>query len=204
MDKKILIIGAGAVALVGVLAIKHAKSNAQQAAQQSTPVSADTGFIASMAPVSGGISSGGDYSTAQTMQPTQAGNSGTTSTGGGFDIMSLLGGLLTTQTQGNQASVTANEHNNDSAVLATIVSSNGTASVSHSTNGTTIINTPNGDPYDNIIASVYKQQLGRDPDSGGLAYFKSAMMNTGASVLDVTKAIQSSPEYLKNHPVATK
>jgi len=198
LDKKILIGGGiAAAAVIGLLMLKHAKAKAQEAAQQSTPVSADMGFISSMPPVSGGMITG-DLQQYQNPAPAQADNSGSTSSGGGFDLTALLGGLLTSQTQSNQAQVTANEHNNDSAVLATIISSNGSASVTHSVNGTTITNTAT-DPFDSMVSKIYQEQLHRAPDTGGLTYWKNAMENQGLSVLDVTKFIQSSDEYKKAH-----
>lgn len=193
MDKKYLYIGGGvaAVLVVGVIAVKHAKANTQESAQQSTPVYADMGFMSSLAPSSGGISSGSS--------DTSSGG-GNSSGGSGFDIGTFLGAMLTSQKETQTQATQTSGGNTDAAILAAIVGGNGSATVSHSSTGTTIVNQPSGDLYDQALADLYKKEFNRAPDAGGMAFWKNAMMNQGVSIVDVTKQFEQSDEYKKTHP----
>lgn len=192
MDKKVLIIGGGAAAalIVGVLVMKRANANAQESAQQSTPVYADMGFMSSLAPSSGGVSSAA----------VESGSNASSGGSGGFDISTVLGALITSQTQTQTHATNTSGGNTDAAILAAIVGSNGSATVSHSTSGTTIVNQPSGDLYDQALTDLYKKEFNRAPDPGGMAFWKNAMMNQGVSIVHIQDEFEHSPEYKKLHP----
>lgn len=193
MDKKVLIIGGGAAAalIVGVLVVKRAQANAQESAQQSTPVYADMGFMSALAPSSGGMSSA-----VTTSGP--ASDSG--GSGGGFDISTVLSALITSQAQTQTHATNTSGGNTDAAILAAIVGNNGSATVSHSTAGTTITNQPSGDLYDQALTELYKKEFNRAPDAGGMAFWKNAMMNQGVSIVHIQDEFEHSDEYKKLHP----
>jgi hypothetical protein len=193
MDKKVLIIGGGAAAalIVGVLVMKRANANAQESAQQSTPVYADMGFMSSLAPSSGGVSSAVVDS---------GSNGGSGGSSGGFDISTVLGALITSQKDTQTHETTTSGGNTDAAILAAIVGSNGSATVSHSTSGTTIVNQPSGDLYDQALTDLYKKEFNRAPDPGGMAFWKNAMMNQGVSIVHIQDEFEHSTEYKKLHP----
>lgn len=201
MDKKILIGGAVVIGVAGVLfvvaKVRAAKAAAaSDGAAQTTPQSMnDTGYFSSLSPTSGGASSAGYVASS----PADPGNSGSTDTGGGFDIGTLLTGLFTSQTTQNHDAVTLNAQNYDSAVLASVVGKNGSATVTHNATGSTV-QTASTDPYDAIISDLYQKNLGRAADSGGLTFYKNQMQNAGASATQVTGWIQQSDEYKKLHP----
>lgn len=195
MEKKTLLIGGGVAAalVVGVLVMKRANANAQESAQQSTPVYADMGFMSALAPSSGGISSGSVDTTS---------GSGSGGGSGGFDISTVLGALITSQGKTQSEATQVSGGNTDAAILAAIVGGNGSATVSHSSTGTTITNQPGGDLYDQTLTQLYKQEFNRAPDASGMAFWKDAMMNRGYSISEVKADFEKSPEYKKLHPEA--
>lgn len=196
MEHKTLYIGGGIAAalLIGFVIVKKSHANAQDTAQQSTPVYADAGFMSSLAPSSGGISSPSDTSSSGS-----AANSG-----GGFDISTLLGTLITSQGKTASESTQASSGNMDAAILSTISPRNGSATVSHSASGTTVSVAPAGDLYDQALTELYQKEFNRAPDAGGMSFWKNAMMNQGVSIVHVQDEFEHSPEYVKLHPELAK
>lgn len=197
MDKRILIGGGIAAAvLVGFVVVKS-RSNSAQAAQEAEAsmvpeLMPDTGYFSSMSPISGG--NAGMSSDPGIGGLSVAGNSGSGDSGGGFDLAAVLSGMFSSQAEVNKLGVITNGHNYDSAVLASIVGTDGVATVSHSSTGTTISNTPNADSYTKIINDIYQTQLKRAPDTGGLAFYKNALMNGNVSISGIVNDIKGSAE----------
>lgn len=205
MDKKILIGGGVAAVAVVVVIVMRSRSSAKRAQEaedsmmpETTP---DTGYFSNMSPISGGMSSDGQYSAGGggASGISDPANSGSSGTGGGFDLAAILSGMFSSQAEVNKMSVIAGEHNYDSSVLASIVGSDGQATVSHSATGTVVTNTPNADAYTKIINDMYQQQLKRAPDVGGLAFWKNSLINGNVSIATIQKEFQTSPEYIASH-----
>jgi hypothetical protein len=203
MDKKIMIGGGvAALALVVVFVVKG-RSSAQAAndaeANAMPNTTPDTGYFSSMAPISGGNMSSdpgvGGIAMGGGGMVEDEGNSGSTESGGGFDFASVLRGMFSSQAEVNKMGVIQNGHNYDSAVLASFIGENSTASVTHTSTGTTISNNTNADSYTQIINDVYKSQLNRAPDAGGLAFWRNSLMNSNVSVSKMVADIQSQSEY---------
>lgn len=223
MDKKILIGGGVVVVLiVGFVVIKmrNAPNDEEQA---SGVMQMDTGYLSALAPSSGGMTSG-NYGSGGGQMPIDAGslgsldgglssgsagnagNGGATDFAGGFDIMSLFSSMfkgqqandtlaITTSADVNRYSIATGGYNFDSAVLAGIVGTDGTATVKHENGNTVVTNTPGADPYQQIINNLYQTNLKRDPDLAGSVYWKNALMNNSISITGINQWMRESAEY---------
>lgn len=200
MDRKILIGGGiAAVFLIGVV-VYRAKN--KKVAQESADVSVSsfpsttsvTGGFSGLAPISGGSTS---YDTSS---PSVAANSGSTNTGGGFDISSFLGTFLAGNQANAAASIKAGQATSDSAILAAVLQNNSGVSVTHSDTGTTVTKNQSPDPIDQIITNGYQTILGRAPDAGGAAWYKSVFQkydNYGPGLF--YQSLKESDEYKQLH-----
>lgn len=199
MEHKVLIIGGGlaAVLLCGVVVIR-AKAKANAASDNSAPVSStpDMGYYSSgITPGAVGYASDASSSAST---PSVSSNSGTTDTGGGFDISNLLTAIAAGTTKNNASQIVSNEHTSDSAILAGMsISPNGSVSVSHSDTGTTI---QSNDRNVTMLDSLYKQYLGRPGDDVGLAYYSSLMKSGKADANVIIDDLKNSNEYKASHP----
>lgn len=199
MDRKILLIGGcvAAVSVIGYIIVK-AKSNAAAAAQDSSNSQpADAGFFTGLSPISGGMSSadsglgGGGI--------TDPANSGSSDTGGGFDIASLLSGLFAAQASTSSLQIRTGANVSESAILAGIDLGQfgGTAAVDHTSNGT-ILTVNKGDPVNQLLSDIYQRDLGRAPDLAGLTFWKNQFLNKGESLSSIENSIKSSTEAQSN------
>jgi hypothetical protein len=204
MEHKVLIIGGGiaAVFVVGFVAVK-ARANAQAA--QASDNSGD--ISASMGPYfSGTIPSSVGYSSSDNVTPSNAGNSGSTATGGGFDISSLLTAIADNQVKSSAQQIQAGEHTADSAVLAGINlgATGGTATVTHNSNGTTVNVSKNGSAYDQILNAAYAEAFNRAPDEAGATFWKNNLLNNpNFSISQLTSELHNSQEYKNLHPATS-
>lgn len=206
MDKKYLIAGGIGTVVIGIfifLKMRGGAKKSQESSDAGTTGVADTSYYGGMSPVSGGYSSM-DMSGAN---PAVSGNSGTTETGGGFDISALFTGLKETLKSNSQASVIANQHINDSSILASMLGKNSNVSITHTDTGTTITQAPpvqTKDAYDTIIDQQYQMYLGRDADPSGRAAYRNAMINDpNFSVAKAKDNFLNSEEYHNLHPTVT-
>lgn len=197
-----MIIGGGIAAVfVGGLYL-HMRKNASQ---QST-ATVQQSSIPTASPISAQPDLGAYYSgtipSAVGSSPTNSANSGSTNTGGGFDISSLLGTLATGTVANNTSQIIANQHTADSAILAQMpVAPGGSVSVSHTDSGTIVSSTKAVDPNEAGLMGIYQSVLGRAADAGGLAYYESAMShNPGVSLNDIATDMKNSAEYKAAHP----
>jgi hypothetical protein len=202
MDTKILIGGGVAAVFVGFLVIK--KINSSDSVDESNArVMPDTGFFSGMAPISGGISSGGSGGNGGYLTPTVEGNSGTTDVGGGFDIMAIMGNMFAKQQETAQMDIRYGAQNFDSSIVGQIIGANGSATITHTANGTTITNSDGGSPFDGVINSIYKNELGRNADEFGSTYWKNQLLNNYQSISAITDNIRTSDEYKKLRGITT-
>lgn len=193
MDTKILIGGGVAAVFVGFVVIRKMSAGNQE--QQSEPqVLPDTGYFSGLAPTSGGTSSGGggyDYA------PSDSSNSGSSDLGGGFDISSLMGMMFKSQAETAQMGIRYDAQNFDSSIVGQVIGVNGTATITHTANGTTITNSDGGSPFDGVINSIYKNELGRTADEAGATYWKNQLLNNYQSIGAISDNIRTSDEYKK-------
>ena len=201
MDTKILIGGGVAAVFVGFMVIRQMGSSDSNEDESNARVMPDTGFFSGMAPISGGVTSSGG--SGGYLTPTVEGNSGSTDVGGGFDIMAIMGNMFAKQQETAQMDIRYGAQNFDSSVVGQIIGANGTATITHTAQGTTITNWDGGSPVDQIIAKVYKEELGRAPDEYGAAFFKNSMLNAGVSIGTFAENVRSSDEYKKLRGIAT-
>lgn len=194
MEHKKLIIGGGIAAVValGVVVVRARSKSSTQSDNSQSDNSASLGSYY----MSGTIPSAVGYTSSDAQTPSQSDNSGSTDTGGGFDmsaLMEILKGNQSTQ----QQQVQAGQNTSDSAVLAGLFGNvGGSATVSHSTNGTTInVSKANDDPYSQIISQQYQEVFGRAPDAGGMAFYKNALLNGGLSATSLHDQLVNSQEY---------
>jgi hypothetical protein len=202
MEHKVLIIGGGIAAAValGVFVIHARNSAAAAAIAQQTSADSSGGYY-----FSGTIPSAVGYTSSDAQTTTQAGNSGSTATGGGFDISSLLGAIAAGSVQNSAAQVIANQHTADSAILSGINLGNagGTLAVSHSNQGTTVTVAPSQpvNPKDALLTAEYRATLGRDPDAEGYAWWQNAFkVDSTLTPEKLHAAFVNSDEYKKAHP----
>lgn len=198
MDKKILIGGGVAAAVLVILVVKH-KGQSAPADSADTGASSDIGFFSGMTPMGTGMSSsdgGGNFAASDPA------NSGSTEVGGGFDLGAMMSSMFGLQAKNTDLQIRTGGNVAESAILAGINFGQfgGSATVNHTGTGTTFNVTPGGDSYDMIVSSAYQATLGRAPDAGGLSFFKNAIMNSGLSLSGLTNNLMSSPEYASLHP----
>lgn len=200
-----MIIGGG-IAAVFVAFIAYKKHAANTASQSSAQVQQTT--IPTASPISAQPDLGAYYSStipsavgsAQT--PSDSGNSGSTATGGGFDISSLLAPLVAGTINNNASQIVSNGHTSDSAILAGMnIAPGGSVSVTHTANGTTVTNSAPTDKNEAALTGMYQSILGRAPDAGGLVYWEDTLNhNPNISLNDVASSMKSSAEYKAAHP----
>lgn len=194
MDHKIMVIGGGAAALlVGFLVLKH-----KTAPQDSAPAAVqDTGYFSGLTPISGGASSVDTSGGSVISDPANSGSSGV---GGGFDLGALFSGLFKSQADTSSLQIRSGANVAESSILAGMDfgSYGGSASVNHTDTGT-VLNISRGDAYDSIVSNAYQTILGRLPDSGGAAFYKNAMANSGLTASGLSNDLLNSPEYAMNH-----
>lgn len=208
MNKKYLIYGGGTVAAIVVFVIWRihsanvaaASSNAANTTTDTQPVSTTDlgGIYSALSPISGGYTS----TDSSTPVATTTAAVDTSTAGGGFDLTSLMTGLLGSQATSQQATTTANQQTDSTAILSTILGTNSSVSVTNGANGTTISN--GNSPTIQTITDEYQQYLGRAPDAAGLAYWNNQLLNQpGFGIADLTVGIKQSQEYQADQAKAT-
>lgn len=204
MEHKALIIGGGfAAVFVAFVAYKKHVANSQQSTAQVQQSSIPTASPISAQPDLGAYYSGTIPSAVGSSQtPSNSANSGSTATGGGFDIGSLLGTLASGTVTNNASQIAANAHTSDSAILAGMnIAPGGSVSVSHTSSGTTVTNSAPVDKNEAALAGMYQSILGRAPDAGGLAYWEDTLNHhPDLSLAQVGDAMKNSSEYKATHP----
>ena len=197
MEKKTLMIAGGGLAAVGIVALflmrRNAAATQANAAQAQAEADDQAGAnsyygAVGLAPMSygGGISA-----------PSEPANSGSTNTGGGFDISALLGGLVGGMVKNQNESIKSNEHTAQSSILAGISLPNGgSATVTKTDNSTSVsvVKPKFTDPYEAAINSVYTSVLGRDADAAGLEWWKKQVTSGAVSLEKMKENIVNSDE----------
>lgn len=200
-----MIIGGGGIAAVLLVLYLHKRSTAQ--ASQSA-ASVQQSSIPTASPISAQPDLGAYYSgtipsaVGSSQTPSDSANSGSSATGGGFDISSLLGTLASGTVTNNASQIIANQHTADAAILAQMnVPVGGAVSVSHTSSGTTVSSSAPVDPNEAGLKGLYQSLFNRPADAGGLAYFENSMAhNPSVSLNDVANDMKNSSEYKAAHP----
>lgn len=200
-----MIIGGGGIAAVLLVLYLHKRSAAQVSQSNATVQQAS---IPTASPISAQPDLGAYYSgtipsaVGSSQSPSDSANSGSTTTGGGFDIGSLLAPMVAGTVQNNASQIIANQHTADSAILAGInVAPGGSVSVTHTSTGTTVTNSAPSNSVDSLLTAEYQNTLGRAPDAAGFAWWEHAFtVDPTLTPEKLHQAFVNSDEYKKAHP----